>query len=574
MIIIFGKTGLAALLLTVLCTGMNGCKQGKPSGADLIIVNAYVYTSDSLRPHAEALAIKDGLLLYVGTNDSARIYADDHTELLDAGGNFIMPGFIEGHGHIHGMGDFLRDINLMAVANWDEALRRIDSAVKKAKPGEWIIGRGWHQEKWDKMPNPNHLGYPYRYSLDSIAPNNPVMLTHASGHSVYVNAMALEIAGVTPETPNPDGGDIVKDPAGNMVGVLEETAMGLVRRPYSEYVRRQTDEQRKAIWRTGIELAENECLRKGITSFVDAGSSIEQMNWMEELAMQGKLQIRHWMMLRESLENLQAHKKRLPIVHAGKGHLTVKAVKVSLDGALGSYGAWLLAPYTDRPGFFGQNTFHVDTLRNLAGYCWDNGLQLCVHAIGDRANRETVNIFSEQIRKDKTRDHRWRIEHAQHVHPAEIPRFREWGIIASMQGIHCTSDAPFAARRLGDERCQSGAYMWKAFWDAGVLVNNGTDVPVEDADPITNFYATVTRKGKAGLTFYPEQRLSREQALYSYTMANAIAQFEEKEKGSLTPGKYADVVMISKNLISCYEDEILQSRILMTIVGGNIKFRL
>jgi predicted amidohydrolase YtcJ len=549
-----------------------GCNTKPVENADTIIENGTIYTVDEERPLAEAIAIKDGKIIYVGSNDSAKLFAGPNTKIIDAEGNFVMPGFIEGHGHIHGLGDFLRDINLMSVANWDEALQRLDSAIKLAKPGEWIIGRGWHQEKWDKTPAVNHLGYPYKNSLDSISPNNPVLLTHASGHSVYVNSKALEIGGVTKETPNPDGGDIVKDPAGNILGVLEETAMGLVRRPYSAYVRQQTDEQRREKWRKGIELAEADCIKKGITSFVDAGSSFEQMRWMEEEAKAGRLRIRHWMMLRESLDNLKANKADLPIINAGNGFLTIKSVKVSLDGALGSYGAWLLAPYSDRVGFFGQNTFPMDDLRAIAGWCWDNGLQLCVHAIGDRANRETINIFAEQIEKDPTRNHRWRVEHAQHVHPDEIPRFAKWGIIASMQGIHATSDAPYVPRRLGEMRSRTGAYMWKSFLDAGVLVNNGTDVPVEDADPIANFYATVTRKLKDGTAFYPQQSLSREQALYSYTMANAIAQFEEKQKGSLSVGKYADVVILSNNLLTCSDEDILKTRILMTMIDGKLAY--
>lgn len=549
------------------------CNTNGNEKADTILVNGTVYTVDENRPTAEAIAIKDGKILYVGSNDSAKMYAGDRTEVIDANGQFLMPGIIEGHGHIHGLGDFLRDINLMTVTNWDEALHRIDSAVKLAKPGEWIIGRGWHQEKWDKMPSPNYLGYPYKNALDSISPNNPVLLTHASGHSVYVNSKALEMSQVTNETPNPEGGDIVMDPAGKIVGVLEERAMGLVRKPYGDFVRQQPEEQRKAKWQRGIELAEEDCIKKGITSFVDAGSSFEQMTWMEELAANNKLRLRHWMMLRESLSNLKANSAKLPLVNAGNGFLTIKAVKVSLDGALGSYGAWLLEPYTDRVGFYGQNTFNMDSLRAIAAFCWDKQLQLCVHAIGDRANRETVNIFSEQITKDKARDHRWRVEHAQHVNPAEIPRFAEWKIIASMQGVHCTSDAPYVPRRLGDERARTGAYMWRAFLNAGVLVNNGTDVPVEDADPIPNFYSTVTRKTKDGNAFYPAQSMSREQAIYSYTMANAIAQFEEKEKGSITVGKYADIVMLSNNLISCSEQEINGTKVLMTMINGKVVYK-
>lgn len=541
--------------------------------ADLIIVNGNIYTLDSLRPRAEAIAIKEGLIIYVGSNDSAKMLASEKAGVIDANGQFVMPGFIEGHGHIHGLGDFLRDINLMTVANWNEALHRIDSAIKLSKPGEWIIGRGWHQEKWDKAPEKNYLGYPYKDLLDSISPNNPVLLTHASGHSVYVNSKALDMARVYNETPNPEGGDIVKDPAGKMVGVLEEKAMELVWAPYREYLMKQPIEQRKEKWRLGIKLAEEDCLKKGVTSFVDAGSTFEQMAWMEELAKTGQLKIRHWVMLRENLETLRANKPKLPLINLGNGFLTVKSVKVSLDGALGSYGAWLLEPYSDRQGFYGQNTYSMDSLRAIAGFCWDNGLQLCVHAIGDRANRETVNIFSEQIAKDKDRNHRWRIEHAQHVNPEEIPRFKEWGIIASMQGVHCTSDAPFVPKRLGEARSRTGAYMWKGFLDAGVLVNNGTDAPVEDEDPIANFFSTVTRKTKDGKAFYPEQSMTRQQAIYSYTMANAIAQFEEKEKGSLAPGKYADIVMLSKDLINCPEDEILATKVLMTLVGGTVKFK-
>jgi predicted amidohydrolase YtcJ len=549
------------------------CNSKTNEVADTVILNGTIYTVDENLPSAAAVAIKDGKIIYVGSNDSAKLFAGDKTEMIDATGQFVMPGIIEGHGHIHGLGDFLRDINLMTVANWDEALHRLDSAIKLSKPGEWIIGRGWHQEKWDKAPAANYLGYPYKNLLDSISPNNPVLLTHASGHSVYVNSKALELGGVTKETPNPDGGDIVKDPAGNIVGVLEERAMGLVRGPYRDFVMQQTEEQRKAKWYRGIELAEEDCIKKGITSFVDAGSSFEQMKWMEELAAGNKLRLRHWMMIRENLENLKTNAKRLPLVNAGNGFLTIKAVKVSLDGALGSYGAWLLEPYTDRVGFYGQNTFNMDSLRAIAAFCWDKNLQLCVHAIGDRANRETVNIFSEQVNKDKTRDHRWRVEHAQHVDPAEVPRFAEWKIIASMQGIHCTSDAPYVPRRLGDERARTGAYMWKAFIDAGVLVNNGTDVPVENADPIANFYSTVTRKSKDGKAFYPAQKMSREQAIYSYTMANALAQFEEKEKGSISVGKYADILILSNNLLTCKEEEITGTRVLMTMINGKVAYK-
>jgi len=560
-----------SLFIMILSLLFFACKPGDK--ATVVIKNAEVYTVNAAQSKAEAVAITNGNIVFVGSNTDVEKWIGANTEVIDANGSFLMPGIIEGHGHIHGLGDFLRDINLMHVKNFDEIVAKIGEAAAKAKPGEWIVGRGWHQEKWETKPTENYLGYPYNDALSKVSPNNPVILTHASGHSLYVNAKALELAGVTNATPNPTGGDIVKDKSGRIVGVLEERAMGLIRKAYNEYDSKQGDEARKSKWWAGIQLAEGDCLKKGITSFVDAGTSFEQIKWMKEMADQNKLQLRHWMMIRAGNTALRENASVFPIINAGNGHLTMNAIKVSLDGALGSYGAWLLEPYSDRTGFMGQNTFDMDSLRAIADFAWQKNIQLCVHAIGDRANRETVNIFSEQIQKDSTKDHRWRVEHAQHVHPSEIARFKQWNIIASMQGIHCTSDAPYVPTRLGEERSRTGAYMWKAFLDAGVLVNNGTDVPVEDADPVPNFFASVTRQMKDGRAFYPEQKMSREEAIYSYTMANAKAQFQEKEKGSIEVGKYGDLVMLSKNWLTCSNEEILQTKVLMTIVGGKVLYK-
>jgi predicted amidohydrolase YtcJ len=293
---------------------------------------------------------------------------------------------------------------------------------------------------------------------------------------------------------------------------------------------------------------------------------------MKQLADDHALRIKHWVMVREGNASLRQNKEQFARLSDADGFLTVKAVKVSLDGALGSYGAWLLQPYSDRKGWTGLNTFNIDSLRSIAEFCWDNGLQLCVHAIGDRANRETIDLFAEQIRKDPTRDHRWRVEHAQHVHPDEIPRFKQWSIIASMQSIHCTSDAPFVEKRLGPERAENGAYLWKAFLNAGVVVNNGTDVPVEKIDPFANFYAAVTRKLKDGSTFYPAQKMTRAEALYSYTMANAYAAFQEKTNGSIETGKYADLVVLDTDLLNSNEDSIPKTKVVMTLVNGVVEF--
>jgi len=561
----------AAILFFLSC---NTASQNSPAEtAELVINNAKVYTVNKNQPDAEALAVKDGKIIFVGNNADVKKYIGDKTEVIDAKGQFVMPGFIEGHGHIHGLGASLINLNLMNVKNWDEIVAMVADAVKKAKPGDWIVGRGWHQEKWNPAPAKNYLGYPYHEELDKVSPNNAVILSHASGHSIYVNAKAMEQAGITSSTKSPTGGEILKDNTGKIVGVFSENAMGLIGRAYGAWEDQQSKEVQIAKWQHSIQLAEEDCLKKGVTSFEDAGSSFEQVEGMKQLAQQGKLNIRHWLMVREDNATLRAHANVFPIINEGNGFLTVKAVKVSLDGALGSYGAWLLEPYTDRPSSTGENTFNIDSLKAIADFCWQNNLQLCVHAIGDRANREVINIYAEQIAKDKNKDHRWRVEHAQHVNPLEIPRFKEWNVIASMQGIHCTSDAPFVPKRLGAKRSEEGAYVWQSFLKAGVLVNNGTDVPVEDEDPIPNFYASVTRKLKDGTEFYPAQKMTREQALYSYTMANAIAAFQEKDKGSLEVGKYADIVILSNDLMNCKDEEIKNTKVVTTIVGGKVKYK-
>jgi len=562
---------LQFILFSFFLLVMVSCKT--EDSADLVLNNGTVYTVNKDHPEAEALAVKDGKIIFVGSNEEAKKYIGGKTEVVDCQGQFVMPGFIEGHGHIHSLGAWLVNLDVMHVQNWEEIVERVAEAVKKAKPGDWIIGRGWHQEKWSPSPAANYLGYPYQEELDKVSPDNPVLLSHASGHSCYINTKAMELAGINASTPNPAGGEIVKDKSGRIVGVLSETAQSLVFNAYNDFISRQTEAEQKIRWAEQIRLAEEDCLKKGITSFEDAGSSFQQVAWMKELAREGKLNIRHWLMVRESNRSLRAHADVFPVIDEGNGFLTVKAVKVSLDGALGSYGAWLLEPYTDRPGWVGENTIDIDSLKAIADFCWQHNLQLCVHAIGDRANREVINVFAGQIAMDKERDHRWRVEHAQHVNPAEIPRFREWNIIASMQGIHCTSDAPFVPKRLGDKRSQEGAYVWQSFLKAGVLVNNGTDTPVEDEDPLSCYYASVTRKLKDGSEFYPEQKMTREQALYSYTMANAVAAFQEKEKGSLETGKYADITVLSDNLITCAEEAILKTKVMMTIVGGKIKYR-
>ncbi len=399
-----------------------------------------------------------------------------------------------------------------------------------------------------------------------------MLLTHASGHASFANALAMKLSGVTRTTKNPEGGEILKDAQGNPTGLLRETAAGLIRRGTGEPA--PTDEERVARARRVLELAAQEALSKGITSFQDAGTSFETIDRMKAMADEGKLGVRLWVMVRAGLEEEAQKLAQYRMVDYGNGHLTVRAIKRSIDGALGSRGAWLLEPYADKPDSAGLNTTSVENIQATAKLAMQHGYQLCVHAIGDRANRETLDIFEAAFKANpEKKDLRWRVEHAQHLHPSDIPRFGGLGVIASMEGVHCTSDAPYVLARLGPKRAEEGAYVWQKLMKSGAVVTNGTDAPVEDVDPIASYYATVSRKTKDGSVFYPDQRMSRMEALKSYTLNGAFAAFEDGSKGSLKPGKYADVVVLSKDIMTIPEDEIPTAQVVYTVVGGKVRYK-
>lgn len=546
----------------------------KEKSADLVLRNGKVVTVDDVRPEAQALAVKGGMIVAVGTDEDMKPYITQETKIIDLGGKLAVPGFIDAHGHFTGLGQAKMSLDLTKVTNWDEVVAIVKEAVEKALPGEWITGRGWHQEKWDKIPEPNVDGLPLHHELSNVSPDNPVLLTHASGHSSFANAKAMEIAGITKDTPDPSGGEIVKDEEGYPIGAFRETAQRAVRYELSHYQEQRTSEQIEAERIKVVELAEEECLSKGVTTFQDAGSSFETIDLFRKLAEEGKLNIRLWVMVRDSNERLAEKLADYKIIGAGDNHLTVHAVKRSIDGALGPHGAWLLEPYTSLPSSVGLNTSPVDVVKETARISIENDFQFCVHAIGDRANRETLDIFEEAFASHPAKeDLRWRIEHSQHLHPDDIPRFGRLGVIASMQGIHCTSDGPYVIKRLGEKRAEEGAYAWQKLMKTGAVICNGTDVPVEDVDPIACFYATVSRRLKDGTIFYPDQRMSREEALRSYTLNCAYAGFEEDIKGSITPGKLADITILSKDIMTVPEEEILTAEVLYTIVGGEVVYQ-
>ncbi|HMQ48107.1 MAG TPA: amidohydrolase [Saprospiraceae bacterium] len=566
-------TFLFSLLFILLLSTCN--HQAPQETADLILLNGQFYTVNPEQPTVEAIAIAKGRIIALGTSDEMTAWQTPETEILDLQGQFAMPGFIEGHGHFSGMGSSLLNLNFLEAKSWDEIVQMVAEKVKTAAPGEWITGRGWHQEKWLERPEQQYYGYPFHDVLSAVSPNNPVLLDHASGHAVFANKAAMDAAGITLETPNPSGGAILRDSRGAAIGVFEEKAEGLIVKAYQDYLATLDQEQQKAIWYKGVELAQAECLRNGITSFQDAGSSFEEIARYKELAEKQAFDIRLWAMLRHSYDRMKDSLSDFPIIDVGQNFFTCRAIKSEVDGALGSFGAWLLTSYSDKPNFHGQNTTPIPEVKRIAGLAIAHDMQLCVHAIGDRANRVVLNIYEETFNAypDKI-NLRWRIEHAQHLDTSDIPRFKELGVIASMQGIHCTSDAPFVVSRLGESRARFGAYPWRSLLDAGVVVANGTDVPVENIDPIQSFYASVTRRRTdTGLVFFPEQAMTREEAVYSYTLGNAYAAFEEHFKGSLEVGKVADIVVLSKDLIHCSDEEILQTEVVMTFVDGKLKYK-
>lgn len=559
-------------LILVFAILLVGCSENE--SPDTIIINANVWTVDKDNPKTEALAIKDGEIVALGKSIEIDRLKSETTKVIDVKGAFVMPGWIEGHGHFSGLGKSLQNLNFLKSKNWDDVIAQVKAKAETLEPGEWIEGRGWHQEKWDTTPENDVHGYPVHDRLSAASPDNPVILYHASGHSLFANAKAMDAAGISRETGNPMGGEIVKDGNGDPIGVFEERAMSLIYESFYEYESGLSEKELIDKWYDAITLAEEESIKKGITSFQDAGSTFFEIDKYKELAEKGDLDLRLWAMLRHPVEEMKGKVHTAKVVGAGNNFFTCNAIKSEVDGALGSFGAWLLKPYADKPGFTGQNTTEITDVKTIAEMALENDMQLCVHAIGDRANRVVVDIYEGMLSPlEKGNEKRWRIEHAQHLDPNDIPRFAKNGIIASMQGIHCTSDAPFVEKRLGTERAKLGAYAWRSLLDADVIVANGTDAPVEDVDPIPSFYASVTRKRiDNGMEFFTEQSMTREEAIYSYTLGNAYAAFEDDIKGSLEVGKVADLTIMSQDLINCTDEEILKAEVLYTIIDGIVKY--
>ena len=566
-----------AVMGAVIGVGVTPRAQTRPAvkPADLVLRNGKIVTVDDARPVVEALAASGDTIVAVGPNAEIQAYIGPQTRVIDLQGALATPGFIDAHAHFTGVGEAARNLKLATATDWDDIVRMVGEAAKTAKPGEWILGRGWHQEKWSHPPSPNVEGFPLHDALSRVSPNNPVWLTHASGHAGFANAKAMQVAGVTKATPDPSGGKILKDAGGNPTGLFNERAQSIVGDALARDLARRTPAQVEADLRQVIELASRESLAKGLTTVNDAGSPPSTIDVMKQVVDEHKLPLRVWMMLRETPDKLAVDMPKYRVVNYGDKRFTVRAIKRAIDGALGSRGAWMLQPYADLKTTSGMNTDSVEDVARSAELAFINNYQVCVHAIGDRGNRETLDVYDETFKRHRNVDSktlRWRIEHAQHLSAADIPRFGRLGVIASMQGIHATSDAPYVLARLGPRRAEEGAYVWQKLMKSGAVIANGTDAPVEDIDPIPNFYASVSRKLKDGSVFYPEQRMSRMEALRSYTINAAFADFDEPIKGSLAVGKLADITVFSKDIMTIAEEQIPSAKILYTIVGGKVEY--
>ena len=549
-----------------------GCETG--DGVDLVLRGGTVATVDSDNTMAEAVAIDAGWIVAVGSDADVDGYIGGGTEVIELDGRLAIPGFIEGHGHYMSLGNSKTILDLNDAANWDAIVQMVADAVAEAEPGEWIRGRGWHQEKWDAPPDPAVEGNPTHASLSAVSPDNPVLLGHASGHAGFANAAALAAAGYDRDSEPPPGGELVRDENGELTGLLRETAQRPVSAAFAESQSGRSDEEIEAQFRREVALAAEEALSKGVTSFQDAGTGFSTIDGLKRLEAEGALPVRLYIMVRgQSNEQMDARLADYYMPSEGDDYLTVRSIKRQIDGALGSHGAWLLEPYEDMTTSTGLVLETVEDITGTAHVAIRHGFQVNTHAIGDRANREVLDIYESVFDSAGAGTGlRWRIEHAQHVHPDDIARFAELGVLASMQGVHATSDAPWIPLRLGDRRAEERTYLWRAFMDAGVPINNGTDVPVEDIDPLASFHSSVTRLTADGSIFYPEQNMTRVEALRSYTINNAYAAFEEQYKGSIEVGKLGDVVVIDRNILTVPDEELPDARVDVTIVGGVIRY--
>lgn len=542
------------LLVLTLHASQLGAQQ---PAAELVVINAHIYTVDEHRAVASALAVRAGRLLYVGDDSGALAFKGKATRVVDAGGHTVIPGMTDAHAHLLSLGEALATVSLKGAASYDEVIARVVTRAKTAAPGAWIRGQGWDQNNWPGKAFPTHP------ALSTAVPGHPVVLERIDGHALLANAAAMRAASITKDTQDPDGGRIVRDASGNPSGVFIDNALVLIERVMPA---RSAAETRQVLLAAIAEVN-----RWGLTGITDAGVKREDIELYEAVAREGKFSLRDYVMVSGSdSATLDYYLSRGIQNGLFDGRLWIRSVKLFMDGALGSRGAALLEPYSDDPGNSGLLASPPEYIRNVAVRALTRGFQVCTHAIGDRANRLVLDAYEAALHDVPVNDHRFRIEHAQVIDPADIPRFAALRVIPSMQASHQTSDMYWAGDRLGQKRL-AGAYAWRSLLRTGVVIPNGSDFPVEEVNPLISFHAAVTRqdaKNWPPAGWRAQEKMTRAEALKSMTLWPAMAAFQEADLGSLTSGKYADFVILDQDIMAVPDDQILRTQVLATYLGG------
>ncbi len=537
-----------------------GAQRAGPPPADLIVTNARVYTVDDSRPFVSALAVRDGRVQFVGSSREALLLRGPSTRVIDGTGLTVIPGMVDAHAHLFGLAEFLRSIDLTDTRSFDEIVARVAARVKDTPAGQWVIGRGWDQNKWGDTRFPTHD------ALSRVSPNTPVVLERVDGHAILANAAAMRAAKVTAATKDPAGGRIERAANGEPTGVFVDNAM--------ELVNRVVPSMSRAEMRSATLAAVAEANRYGLVGLHDAGEPRGVIDVFEELAQAGTFNLRAYVMVSDDSAAIEHYFQRGPQSALYDGHLWIRTIKLYADGALGSRGAALLDPYADDLKNNGLLKTTPEHLRDVSTRALQHGFQVATHAIGDRGNRVALDAYEAALKAVPTADHRFRIEHVQVLDHADVPRFAQLGVIPSMQSAHQTSDMYWAANRLGYART-FGAYAWRSLLNTGVIIPNGSDFPVERVNPLYSFHAAVSRQDEFGWPpggWFPEQKMTREEALKSMTIWPAFAGFQENISGSLTPGKYADFVILDRDIMTAPENDILGTHVLATYIGGKAVF--
>ncbi len=529
--------------------------------ADLIITNARVYTADETRPLAEAFAVRDGRVIFVGSRQEADALKGANTRVIDAAGKTVIPGMVDAHAHFGGLAQTLRSVDLVGTRSYDEVIARVIERAKNTPKGSWIQGRGWDQNAWGDTRFPTHE------KLSAVVPDHPVVLTRVDGHATLVNAAAMRLAALTAAVKDPTGGKILRDAQGAPTGVLVDNAKEIV----DTKVPGPTITETRAALKDAIGVMH----QWGLTGMHDAGASRGLIDLYEQMAQAKELNLRLYVMIGDDSAALRHYLQVGPRSALYEGQLWVRAIKLYADGAMGSRGAALLEPYSDDPNNTGLLLSAPAHIREVAERALKSGFQVNTHAIGDRGNRVVLDAYEQALKSVPTADHRFRVEHAQILNYDDIPRFAQLGVIPSMQASHQTSDMYWIGKRLGPTRVL-GAYAWRSLINSGVVVPNGSDFPVEQVNPLISFHASIARQDAndwpAG-GWFPEQRMTREEALRSMTLWPAYAAFQEKEMGSLTPGKYADFVLLDQDIMRIPAELVLKTRVIATYVGGKEVYR-